>query len=153
MLLVTWISFKRMLVLIKNLDTSEKLIEYALNLARDLHISVQLHYVENPSQYPLGVTDLTGAAVTQLQKSLKDRVATARTQFTDQVNTEGWVSFYSIYWYYFRSLLSGQGSCSRSASRPGNDGTMIKVLLPMVSNSNRFRIEKNQAIVRNLSLE
>ncbi|MEA3461607.1 MAG: universal stress protein [Bacteroidota bacterium] len=78
---------KRMLVLIKNLDTSEKLIEYVLNLARDLHMSVQLHYVENPSQYPLGVTDLNEDAVAQLQKSLEDIIVKAGKQLAYQVNT------------------------------------------------------------------
>ena len=68
---------KTLLVLVKSLDHSEKIIEYAFGLAADLGINVRLFYVHNPSTIPLATPQLSGAAITQLQKEPEEKVKEA----------------------------------------------------------------------------
>jgi nucleotide-binding universal stress UspA family protein len=76
---------KTLLVLVKSLGNSEKYIEYALGLASDLRVNIQIFYVENPSLHPLGSPDLSGTAISQLQKSLEEKIDTAKELLTNQV--------------------------------------------------------------------
>ncbi len=68
---------KTLLVLVKSLNHSEKIIEYAFGLAADLKINVRLFYVHNPSTIPLATPQLSGAAITQLQKEPEEKVKEA----------------------------------------------------------------------------
>ena len=76
---------KTLLVLIKYTDASESIIEYAVDLARDLKTNVHLLYVENPISTPMGTPHLTGGAVVQLQRSLEGKLKAGRKAITDQV--------------------------------------------------------------------
>jgi nucleotide-binding universal stress UspA family protein len=77
---------KKLLALVKNPAASEWYIKYALGLARDLHLEVQLLYVENPAGHLLATPKISAEAVEQLQHNLKERAMLARDSLTSQVN-------------------------------------------------------------------
>ncbi|MEA1896908.1 MAG: universal stress protein [Bacteroidota bacterium] len=74
-----------LLTLIKKPDSSEDFMKYSMSFAREMNLNVHLLYVENPIHYPLGVPDLTGAAVAQLQNNLKGKINTGIHTLSDQV--------------------------------------------------------------------
>jgi len=73
------ITMKALIAMIYEPEGSKGLIEYTVKLAKDLKTNVHLLYVENPNNYPLGTPNLTGAATAQLQRTLEERVRSART--------------------------------------------------------------------------
>lgn len=76
---------KTLLVYIRNPCESESIIEYAMNLARDLKTSIHLFYVENPGPTPLVTPHLSMTAVSQLQKSLENKIKAGKEAIADQV--------------------------------------------------------------------
>jgi nucleotide-binding universal stress UspA family protein len=77
---------KTLLVLVRNPAASEWYIDYAVGLARDLHLKVHLFYVENPESHLLATPHLSVEAVEQLQHNLKEKALLARESLTSQVN-------------------------------------------------------------------
>lgn len=77
---------KTLLVLVRNPAASEWYIDYAVGLARDLHLKIHLFYVENPASHMLAGPRLSGAALEQLQHKLKEKALLARDSLTSQVN-------------------------------------------------------------------
>lgn len=76
---------KTLLTLIKKPDSSNELLKYSMNFARDMNLNVHLLYVENPIHYPLGAPDLSGSAVVRLQDDLKEKINTGIHTLSDQV--------------------------------------------------------------------
>jgi nucleotide-binding universal stress UspA family protein len=79
-------SMKTLLLLIRNPAASEWCINYAIDLAKDLHLKVVLFYVENPSSHHSTVPHLSGAALEQLHHNLKEKALLARDSLAGQVN-------------------------------------------------------------------
>jgi nucleotide-binding universal stress UspA family protein len=77
---------KTLLALVRNPSESEWYIDYAVGLAKDLHLEVHLFNVENPSIHLLATPHLSGEAAEQLQHSLKEKALWARDSLTSQVN-------------------------------------------------------------------
>ena len=77
---------KTLLVLVRNPAASKWYIDYAVGLAKDLHLKVKLFYVENPASHLSATPHLSGEAMIQLQLNLKEKALLARKSLTGQVN-------------------------------------------------------------------
>jgi nucleotide-binding universal stress UspA family protein len=78
---------KTILALIRQPRESDSFIQYLIDLARELGAGIHLLNVENPVNYPLGTSDLTGVAVANLQKSLDRKVMEAKEVLSHHVNS------------------------------------------------------------------
>jgi len=79
------IVMKTLLGLIRKPADSGNFIQFLMSLAEDLELNVNLLYVENPTYYPLGTPDTSGAAMARLQENLKNNTREVQQQLTDLV--------------------------------------------------------------------
>jgi nucleotide-binding universal stress UspA family protein len=76
---------KTLLLVINELDSSKGLLEYAIALSKDLRINIRIMYVENPAEYSLGTSGLSGASVAQTQHILDQKLKNGKEKLTEQV--------------------------------------------------------------------
>jgi len=69
---------RHLLALIKDPQLSEKFIEYAAGFARELKTDIHFLYVVNHMMHPLGTPNLSGVAYAQLQRTMEQKVESAR---------------------------------------------------------------------------
>jgi nucleotide-binding universal stress UspA family protein len=77
---------KTLLLVIKEPESSQGLVEYAIGLAKDLRTNIRILYVENPVQYPLGSSGLSGVAVAQTQQILEERLKVGKEKLNQLVS-------------------------------------------------------------------
>lgn len=77
---------KTLLILVKDPESSQSLVEYATDLAGDLHTNLHFLYVENPVAYPLGKPGMTGEAVARTQQLLEEKVNAGKQKLSELVS-------------------------------------------------------------------
>lgn len=75
---------KTLLGMITKPEGSKGYIEYSINLAKALKTNLQLLYVENPDNYPLGTPNTTGEATVHLQRNMEKSVQNAEKVLSEQ---------------------------------------------------------------------
>jgi nucleotide-binding universal stress UspA family protein len=74
-----------LLAIVKDPKDSKEFVKYALNLASDLQISLHLLYVQDPANYALGSSGITGNAQVQIELNLKKMAEEAKKILVDLV--------------------------------------------------------------------
>jgi len=77
---------KTLLILVKEPESSQGLLEYATDLSRDLQTNLYFLYVEHPLNYHLGNPGMSGAAVVQTQQLLEEKVKAGKQKLSEQVS-------------------------------------------------------------------
>jgi nucleotide-binding universal stress UspA family protein len=76
---------RTLLGVIRKPDRSHGIINYLVELSKDLGTNLHLLYVENPANHVLGAPNLTGVAVANLQRSLELRIEEGKKTLKDIV--------------------------------------------------------------------
>ncbi|MFO7670158.1 MAG: universal stress protein [Bacteroidales bacterium] len=82
---------KTIIALIIDPEQSRKFIKYSIQLSESLGSRLRLLYVEDPEPYPLGSMKLSGQALLEIQKSLKNKIRRTKnllSKITEEVRLQ-----------------------------------------------------------------
>lgn len=76
---------KTLLAIVNNPSDAKNFVRYIAQLSLDLRVNVQFMYIENPTNYPLGISGVNGIAAAQIQRNLQDKMRLSKDKVEKEI--------------------------------------------------------------------